>query len=102
MVAPVDWGIQRAADLLTFSEVGDLISLGSGQVDLVEVELPHLLSGRPVDELAAPGEVMPVSISRAGRTFIPTSGTVLQAGDIVHLAVVGASRGRLASLLGTR
>lgn len=102
VVAPVDWGIQRAADLLTFSEVGELISLGSGQVDLVEVELPHLLSGRPVEELAAAGEVLPVSISRSGRTFIPTAGTVLQAGDIVHLAVVGASRDRLVSLLGTR
>lgn len=102
VVAPVDWGIQRAADLLTFSEVGELISLGSGQVDLVEVELPHLLSGRSVEELTAPGEVLPVSISRSGQTFIPTVGTVLQTGDIVHLAVVGASRGRLGSLLGTR
>jgi trk system potassium uptake protein TrkA len=100
VVAPVDWGIRRAAELLTFSEVGELISLGGGQVDLVEVELPHLLAGRPIDELTAPGEVLPVSISRAGRTFIPTAGTTLQAGDIVHLAVVGASRARLESMLG--
>jgi trk system potassium uptake protein TrkA len=100
VVAPVDWGIRRAAELLTFSEVGELISLGGGQVDLVEVELPHLLAGRSIDELSAAGEVLPVSISRAGRTFIPTSGTMLQAGDIVHLAVVGASRARLESMLG--
>jgi trk system potassium uptake protein TrkA len=102
VVAPVDWGIQRTADLLTFSEVGELISLGTGQVDLVEVEAPHLLAGRPIEELSAPGEVLPVAVSRAGRTFLPTAGTTLEAGDIVHLAVVAASRGRLASLLGTR
>ena len=102
VVAPVDWGIHRAADLLTFSDVGALISLGTGQVDLVEVELPHLLAGRPVHELTAPGEVMPVAISRAGTTFIPTAGTTMQAGDIVHLAVVAASRDRLDSMLGTR
>lgn len=100
VVAPVDWGIRRAAELLTFSEVGALISLGSGQVDLVEVELPHLLAGRPIDELTVPGELLPVAISRSGRTFIPTAGTTLQAGDIVHLAVVAASRARLERLLG--
>lgn len=102
VVAPVDWGIQRAADLLTFSDVGALISLGTGQVDVVEVDLPHLLAGRPIEELTAPGEVMPVAISRAGTTFIPTTGTTMQAGDIVHLAVVGASRRRLESMLDAR
>jgi trk system potassium uptake protein len=45
---------------------------------------------------------MPIAISRAGRTFIPTTGTTMQAGDIVHLAAVAASRGRLESMLGTR
>lgn len=102
VVAPVDWGIQRAADLLTFSEVGALMSLGTGQVDLVEVGLPHLLAGRSIGELTAPGEVLPVAISRAGHTFIPTTGTTLQDGDIVQLAVLAASRGRLESMLGTR
>lgn len=102
VVAPIDWGIHRAADLLVFSDVGALLSLGSGQVDLVEAELPHLLAGRSIDELSAPGEVLPVAISRAGRTFIPTAGTTMLAGDIVHLAVVAASRERLRSLLGSR
>jgi trk system potassium uptake protein TrkA len=102
VVAPVGWGIHRAADLLTFSDVGALMSLGTGQVDLVEVDLPHLLGGRPIEELTAPGEVVPVAISRAGRTFIPTSETTMQSGDVVHLAVLAASRGRLDSMLGTR
>lgn len=102
VVAPVDWGIHRAADLLTFSDVGAIMSLGTGQVDLVEIDLPPLLHDRPVSELTAPGEVMPIAISRSGRTFIPTSGTMMQSGDIVHLAVVAVSRGRLESMLGTR
>jgi trk system potassium uptake protein TrkA len=45
---------------------------------------------------------MPIAISRAGRTFIPTSGTTMQTGDIVHLAVLAVSRGRLESMLGVR
>ncbi len=102
VIAPVDWGIHRAADLLTFSDVGALMSLGTGEVDLVEVEIPHLLAGRRIEELTAPGEVLPVAISRAGKTFIPTPGTTMNAGDIVQLAVVAASRGRLESMLDMR
>lgn len=101
VISPVDWGIERMVGLLTFATVGELLALGSGQVDLVEAELPPLLAGRPIAELAAPGEVLPVAISRSGRTFIPTEGAVLEAGDIVHLAVLAASRPRLESLLGT-
>jgi trk system potassium uptake protein TrkA len=102
VVAPIDWSIHRTVEMLTFAHAGALLSLGSGQVDLVETEAPPLLDGRTVAEVTAPGEVLPVAISRAGRTFIPTSGTVVQTGDLLHLAVVGASRGRLESLLGSR
>ncbi len=102
VVAPVDWSIQRTVEMLTFAQAGVLISLGSGQVDLVVAEAPHLLDGRTVGEVTAPGEVLPVAISRAGRTFIPTDGTILHVGDLLHLAVVGASHGRLESLLGSR
>jgi trk system potassium uptake protein TrkA len=101
VVAPVDWSIHRTADLLTFAQGAVTTSLGSGQVDLVDAEAPHLLDGRSVAEVSVAGEVLPVAISRAGRTFIPTPATTVQAGDILHLAVVSASRGRLERLLGT-
>ncbi len=40
VVAPVDWSIHRTTDLLTFAQAGVVASLGSGQVDLVEVDAP--------------------------------------------------------------
>ena len=102
VVAPVDWSIHRTADLLTFAQASVLVSLGSGQVDVVDAEAPPLLDGRPVSEMMVPGEVLPIALTRSGRTLIPTSTTTLRAGDILHLAVVGASRGRLESLLSSR
>lgn len=102
VVAPVDWSIHRTADLLTFTEASVLVSLGSGQVDLVQAEAPALLAGRTVSEVTVPGEVLPVAISRAGRTFLATGETTIQVGDHLHVAVVGASRGRLETLLGSR
>lgn len=100
VVAPVMWGVQRLADLLTFSPVGEVGSLGTGEVDIVEIVLPRALAGRPVRDVAVPGEVAPVAVSRAGRTFIPTRETPLADGDILHVAVLGSSRYRIESLFG--
>ena len=99
VVAPVDWSIHRTADLLTYAQGSVLVSLGSGQVDVVEAAAPPLLDGRPVAELTVPGEIVPVALTRAGRTFLPTATTTVQAGDVLHVAVLGASRHRLESLL---
>jgi trk system potassium uptake protein TrkA len=100
VVAPVEWAIERLAELLTFRNVGAATSLGGGQVDLVDAELPPLLDGRRTREVTAPGEVMPVAITRAGETFIPTEETRLAAGDILHLAVAAGSSARLSALIG--
>jgi trk system potassium uptake protein TrkA len=76
------------------------LSLGSGEVDIVEVELPSLLAGRTVKELTLLGEIHVAALSREGRTFLPTLGTVFREGDLVHLVVLGSSAARLTALLG--
>ncbi len=99
-IAPITWGIHQIADLLCYSPLETVLSLGSGNVDLVEVEIPPLLIGRTVNELTIPGEVHVVAISRGDKTFLPTLGTVFQQGDRLHLAVLVASADRLKALLG--
>lgn len=102
VIAPVDWSIHRAADLLTFAQASVVVSLGSGHVDMVDADASPLLEGRTASEVNVPGEVLLVAVTRSGRTFVATSTTTLQGGDILHFAVVGASRGRLEALLGAR
>ena len=99
-ITPITWGIQRMAEILCYSQLHTILSLGSGEVDLVEVELPHLLSGRTVNEVTLTGEIQVVAISRGGTTFLPTLGTVFQEGDVLHLVVLTASAERLTTLLG--
>jgi trk system potassium uptake protein TrkA len=99
-IAPTSWGIDRIADLLQHSNLDVIVSLGSGQVDLIEIELPHLLVGRSVDELTLSGEIHVVAITRGGKTFLPTLGTTFQEGDSVHLATMSTSMDRLHKLLG--
>ncbi len=99
-VAPVPWGIHRMAEALLLSQLEHVTSIGTGEVELIEAEVPALLVGRTVNELVMHGEIHPVAVSRCGRTFLPSLGTEFQAGDVVHLAVVTASADRLKSLLG--
>ncbi len=99
-ITPLTWGIQRLAELLRYAQLNTTLSLGSGEVDIVEVELPYLLVGRTVNELTLVGEIHVAAISREGHTFLPTLGTVLREGDLLHLVVLATSAARLTALLG--
>jgi trk system potassium uptake protein TrkA len=98
-ISTTAWGIHRIAELLGYSELDSIASLGSGEVDLVEIAVPQLLVGRSINEVTVPGEVQVVAISRSGSTFLPTLGTRFQDGDLVHLSVVATSIERLRTLL---
>ena len=97
---PMSWGVNRVADLLSFAPVNVAMSIGNGDVDIMEIEIPALLVGRRVGELTIPGEISVVSISRGNRSIIPVLNTVFENRDLVHLAVATASGERLKSLLG--
>jgi trk system potassium uptake protein TrkA len=99
-ITPVTWGIHRIADLLQHSWLDVVYTLGSGEVDLVDIEVPALLVGRMVNEVTVPGEFHVTAISRGTRTFLPTLGAVFQGGDILHVTVLVASMDRLRTLLG--
>jgi len=99
-IAPTAWGINRIADLLLYSRLETAFSIGSGDVELVQVEVPRLLVGKTVRDLTVAGEIHVVSITRANKTFLPTLGTIFQGGDLLHLAVLTTSGNRLNELLG--
>ena len=93
-ISTTEWGIHRITELISYSWFEPIVSLGSS-VDIVDVEAPPALVGRSLASLTVPGEVHPVAVSRGGRCFLPTPETRLQAGDLVHIAVLTTSTGRL-------
>ena len=98
-ISTVMWGVYRIADLLAYSSLEVTGSIGHGGVEMIEAEVPPLLAGRTVSDLTIEGEVHVVAMSRAGRTFLPTQGSLLEVGDRIHLVAVPSSMGRLKRLL---
>lgn len=98
-ISTVEWGVHRIADLLAYSRLDVTVSIGHGGVDIVEVEVPPLLAGRTVAELAIPGEAQVIALSRAGRTFLPTEGTLFEVGDRAHVVLLVTATERLKRLL---
>ena len=99
-ISHVTWGVSRLMELLCYSPLQTVKSLGGGEVEVVEVELPQLLVGRTVHELTLLGEIHVVAITRRGKTTLPTLGTEFQQGDLVHLALLTSSSARLKLMLG--
>ncbi len=99
-ISPVALGVHRLAELLTFSQLDSVVSLGSGEVEIVHAEIPALLAGRTVNELTVAGEINVIAITRDDKAFVPMLGTVLQKGDQVHIAVLDDAADRLKALLG--
>jgi trk system potassium uptake protein TrkA len=100
IISPVAWGINQIADLLCYSSLDMILSLGSGGVNIAEAEIPLLLVGRTVDEVTVLGDIHVVAISREGRVFLPTLGTVFKEGDSVYFVLSAESSDRLQALLG--
>jgi trk system potassium uptake protein TrkA len=98
-ISTTEWGIHRITELISYSWFEPIVSLGAS-VNIVDVETPPVLVGRSLVSLTVPGEVHPVAISRGGRCFLPTPEMQLQAGDLVHIAVLATSIERLKALLG--
>jgi trk system potassium uptake protein TrkA len=99
-ISPVALGANRLAELLTLSQLDARATLGSGEVEIVEVDAPPLLVGRAVSELTLPGEVSVVAIQRANKAFLPTSGSLIEKEDRLDLALLTASSNRVKTLLG--
>jgi len=99
-ISSTTWGAERLRELLTTAELDPLISFGSGEVSLVNFDIPSHLVGRMVKDLTVPTEISIVSITRQGAAFIPTLGSQFKEGDVVQVAILASALERFKTLFG--
>ncbi|MHB8841742.1 MAG: potassium channel family protein [Candidatus Aquicultor sp.] len=86
-VSTTTWAVNKIEDLIFHRALDVQLSFGNGEVELVRVAVPVGLFGRTVDSITIPGELQVSVITRRGRSFIPTLGTVFEEGDVARIAV---------------
>ncbi len=101
-ISSTTWGAERTRELLTHAELDSVRSFGSGEVQLLELDVPSRLVGHSVRDLSVPGEVSVIAITRDDKALLPLLGTIFRTGDILHLAVLSGAMSRVETLLDLR
>jgi trk system potassium uptake protein len=99
-ISPIMWGIQRVSELLSYNQLDSVWGPENGNVEMIRIETPALLIGRPIREVESVGEIKVVTISRGNKAFIPVSGTVLEAQDILYIVVATTAIRKLKAMVG--
>jgi trk system potassium uptake protein TrkA len=99
-ISSTAWGAERIREVLTHTELDAQGTFGSGEVSLHTIEATPALIGRPVNTLVVPGEISVISITRDEKAFIPTLGTEIRQGDLIHFAVHAEAMSQFEQLLG--
>jgi trk system potassium uptake protein TrkA len=98
-ISPPRLGAQRMIELLCYANVEPIQSLGNGDVDMMNVDLPATLADHPVRDLMMAGELLVVAVSRDNQTILADPSLTLQAGDVLHMAVARNAHKQLNALL---
>ncbi len=85
VISSSSWGAQRVEEMISHAEIRTVFSAGNGEVEVYELLIPEDWDGRRLTDLMNELST-PVAITRAGRAFLPTSDTLLQTDDMVHIS----------------
>ncbi|MDR3574024.1 MAG: TrkA family potassium uptake protein [Anaerolineaceae bacterium] len=84
VVSATSWGAQRVIEMIYESNITTVLSTGNGEVEVYEFCVPEHWIGKSVSEISHDTGAVVVSITRAGKAFIPETGTLLEGGDLMH------------------
>jgi trk system potassium uptake protein TrkA len=102
IVSSTAWGAQRIEELLGGAAVHTVFSAGNGEVEVYETIVPEQWNGRKLGELLGKAEpCLPVALTRAGCSSLPSADTGLEAGDVLDVSTTAKGIAALrASLAG--
>jgi trk system potassium uptake protein len=83
VVSATGWAAQRLEELLYHTNLRTVFSAGNGEIDLYEVTIPEGWNSQKLGKLITNQSCLAVSVTRAGRAFLPTVETILETGDIL-------------------
>jgi len=94
------WGANELREHLLYAELKSELSFGSGEVELIEFEIPAQLIGRTVDDLSVEGQANVTCVVRLGAAMVPTGAMVFKGGDLVYACVSTGFLGKYKEMAG--
>jgi trk system potassium uptake protein len=94
------WATNEIVKMLAHVDLSSQISIGNGEVDIFEIELPVALTGHSVYDMTVPGEIMVTTIVRQGKALIPFPSHRFQEGDVLYLTVLNSAINKVKNLMG--
>ncbi|MCL4472511.1 MAG: TrkA family potassium uptake protein [Actinobacteria bacterium] len=94
------WGANGLREHLLYREMRSELSFGSGEVLLLEFEVPVGLVGRSVADLTVEGQALITCVVRLGQAMVPSGATVFREGDLIFACVANGFLGKFRELLG--
>jgi len=98
-VTPTLWAANTMKTMLVTPSLSATATLGSGEVEVVCLEIPKGLAGRTVADLAKPGEIVVGALVRRGQAMIPLAETKLELGDQLQITATVPALSRLEKLI---
>jgi trk system potassium uptake protein TrkA len=98
-VTPTLWAANTMKTMLVAASLSMTATLGSGEVEVVSLEIPKGLAGRTVADLAKPGEIAVGALVRRGQAIIPLAETTLELGDQLQIMATVLALSRLEKLI---
>lgn len=99
-ISTTNWGAERICEVVTHTDLDVVYTFGRGEASLIVIEASPQLAGRTVHHISIPGEIVVVSITREDQAFLPLSGSEIQEGDRIHLAVLSSAMERVEEMFG--
>ena len=98
-VTPTLWAANTMKTMLVTPSLSATATLGSGEVEVVSLEIPKGLAGRTVADLVKPGEITVGALVRRGQAMIPLAETTLELGDQLQITATVPALSRLEKLI---
>jgi trk system potassium uptake protein TrkA len=98
-ISSTSWAANKIKNLLLHTELVRHMSFGNGEVEVYEGEVSPQLAGKKVADLTVPGEINVIAVIRYGRSFVPTTGTILEEKDGIAFTVISSAVPILKKLL---
>jgi len=86
VISATGWAAQRLEEMIYHSEIHTVFSAGNGEVEVYELKVPSELDGALLTGLLEGTETVPVSLTRAGESMLPTSDMTIKENDIIHIS----------------